>query len=208
MSDRRIEFVPHPWHGLSPGPKTPDVVDAFIEIIPTDTVKYEVDKESGYIRVDRPQKYSSHSPTLYGFIPRTYCGDKIAKFCMEKTGKQEVIGDGDPLDICVFASTPITHGSIIIPCKPIGGFRMIDKNEADDKIVAIMVDDPVYGKIEDIQECPEALINTLRHYFLTYKVMPEEEDQVVEITDTYGVVEAKQIISTSLEDYRDKFFPN
>lgn len=208
MSARRIEFVPHPWHGLSPGSQAPDNVDAFIEIIPTDTVKYEVDKESGYIRVDRPQKYSSHSPTLYGFIPRTYCGTKIAEFSKEKSGKQDLEGDGDPLDICVFMSAPVTHGSIIIPCTPIGGFRMIDKNEADDKIVAIMKGDPVYGKIKDISECPKELINTLKHYFLTYKVMPEEDDQVVEITGTYDAEEAKIVISKALEDYRDKFFPN
>lgn len=205
MQEKRMEFLPHPWHGLSPGAEAPKSLDAFIEIIPTDTVKYEIDKISGYIRVDRPQKYSSHSPTLYGFIPRTYCGPKLAAFCMQMTGKKNIVGDGDPLDICVISSSSISHGNIIIPAVPIGGFRMIDKNEADDKIIAVMKDDPVFGHITDVSECPRRLLDTLKHYFLTYKVMPEEDEEVVEITGLYGSDEAKKVIQITMQDYKDQF---
>jgi inorganic pyrophosphatase len=205
MSAQKYDYVPHPWHGLSVGENPPDIIDSFIEIIPTDTVKYEIDKVSGYIRLDRPQKYSSHSPSLYGFIPQTYCGGGIAKFCMEKTGRQNIVGDGDPLDVCVISSSAISHGSIIVPSVPIGGFRMIDRGEADDKIIAIMKGDPVYGAFKDVTELPKGLVNTLKHYFLTYKVMPHEDDAVVEIAATYGAAEAKEIILISMIDYRNKF---
>ena len=206
MKSNKSDYVLHPWHGISPGEKVPDVVDAFIEMLPTDTVKYEVDKTSGYIRLDRPQKYSNHCPALYGFVPQTYCGDKIAKFCMDKTGKKDIIGDGDPLDICVLTSSPITHGNILMSVVPIGGMRMIDKHEADDKIIAILKGDSIFGHMQDIHHCPSDLINKLKHYFLTYKVMPDEsEPPTVEITGVYDAKEAKQIIITSLQDYKDKF---
>jgi inorganic pyrophosphatase len=87
---------PHPWHGLDLGPEPPRIVHAFIEICPFDLVKYEVDKTTGYLRVDRPHRTSSQHPTLYGFIPKTYCGDKVGAL-MENAER----GDGDPLDICV-----------------------------------------------------------------------------------------------------------
>lgn len=205
---KKFDFVLHPWHGISPGKKIPNEVDAFIEMCPTDTVKYEVDKESGYIRVDRPQKYSNHCPSLYGFIPQTYCGDKVASFCMEQTGKKGIKGDGDPLDICVITTSPITHGSIIIPVFPIGGMRMIDKNEADDKIIGVLRGDMTFSHIRDIKDFPHDLINKLKHYFLTYKVLPEEDDPIVEIASVYGAEEAKKVITLSLEDYNDKFVLN
>jgi inorganic pyrophosphatase len=206
MSSQKSDFVLHPWHGISPGDKVPDSVDAFIEMLPTDTVKYEVDKDSGYIRLDRPQKYSNHCPSLYGFIPQTYCGDKVAKICMDKTGKENIEGDGDPLDICVLTSSVITHGNILMRVIPIGGMRMIDKGEADDKIIAILKGDSIFGHMQDIHHCPADLINKLKHYFLTYKAMPDEsEPPTVEITGVYGAQEAKQIILTSLQDYKDKF---
>ena len=95
---------PHPWHGLSVGPDAPRVVHAYIEITPFDSVKYEVDKESGYLRVDRPQRYSSQVPTLYGFVPQTYCASRVQ--ALSPTSSQ---GDGDSLDICVLAERPITR---------------------------------------------------------------------------------------------------
>ncbi|MCC6275496.1 MAG: inorganic pyrophosphatase [Leptospiraceae bacterium] len=203
----RVEYVMHPWHGLSFGKEYPNILDVFIEITPSDTVKYEIDKNSGYIRLDRPQKYSNRTPTLYGFIPQTYCGEKIANLCMEKTGKKNIKGDGDPLDICVLTSSPITHGNIILSVIPIGGFRMIDKNEADDKIIAVLKGDDMFGEMKNISDCPKPLIDKLRHYFLTYKLSPEQEQEnpIVEIADIYGCREAKEVILASIEDYNLKF---
>ena len=133
--------VAHPWHGLTPGDNCPEEVQSYIEMVPADTCKYETDKESGLLMLDRPQKFSNHLPCLYGFIPQTYCGNEIAKFAMEKTGREGVIGDGDPIDICVFAERTVTHGNIIVQAKTIGGFRFFDGEEADDKIIAVLKDD-------------------------------------------------------------------
>ena len=121
---------PHPWHGLDVGPEPPGLVHAFIEITPFDLVKYEVDKVTGYLRVDRPQRTSSQPPTLYGFIPRTYCGTQVA--AMMPNAKR---GDGDPLDICVLSERPITKSEVIINVRVIGGLPMLDNGEADDKII-------------------------------------------------------------------------
>jgi len=203
--EKNINFVSHPWHGISPGEKVPNELDAFVEMLPTDTVKYEVDKESGYIRLDRPQKFSNHCPSLYGFVPWTYCGNKVADFCMQKTLKKGLKGDGDPLDICIITSSYISHGNILMTVVPIGGIRMIDKNEADDKIIAVLKGDTIFGHMKDIHHCPAELIDKLRHYFLTYKVMPDEVNPVVEITGVYGADEARNVIKLSLKDYEENF---
>lgn len=200
-------FVAHPWHGIDPGPKSPEEMDVFIEMTPTDTMKYEVDKGSGYIRVDRPQKYSNQTPCLYGFIPKTHSAENSAEHCMAKTGKTGIIGDGDPIDICVLSSIPITHGNIIVTAIPIGGLRMIDKDEADDKIIAILKDDPVFAPIKDIKDLQETLVNKLRHYFLTYKAIPVvNENPPVEITEIYGKEEAITVIKAGIQDYFKHFF--
>ncbi len=101
-------FRPHPWHGLETGPDAPDIVNAYIEITPFDLMKYEVDKVSGYLRVDRPQRTSAQPPTLYGFVPRTYCDERVRK--LAPTAKR---GDGDPLDICVLNERTISRNEII-----------------------------------------------------------------------------------------------
>lgn len=198
------KFMAHPWHGISPGIDVPKVITSFIEITPHDNVKYEVDKDSGFIKVDRPQLYSNIIPALYGFIPQTYCGKHIANYCMQKTGRTGMEGDGDPLDICVMTERNIVHGNILINARPIGGFRMIDSNQADDKIVAIMQDDKVYGAWNDITEMPESLRERLLHYFLTYKQMPGTSDKAkVEITHIYGREEAYDVINCSILDYKE-----
>lgn len=196
------QFKAHPWHGIDAGERVPEIVNAFIEIVPTDSVKYEVDKESGHLKIDRPQRYSSQCPTLYGFIPQTYCGAKIGEFCSEKVGRPGIKGDGDPIDICVLTEKPILHGGILLEAVPIGGMRMIDKNEADDKIIAVLQKDLVYGRWTDISDCPPSLLDRLRHYFLTYKDIPGGGAYRVEIAETYGAEVARQIIKLSLEDYR------
>lgn len=192
----------HPWHGLSLGESAPDIVNCYIEMVPTDSVKYELDKETGLLKVDRPQKYSSLCPSLYGLLPKTYAGDRVAEFCIQKTGRKGIVGDGDPLDICILTEKVIPRGDIMLRACPIGGFRMIDKDQADDKIIGVLVDDFVYGKFKDIQDCPENLIERLRHYFLTYKDAPGKGIRQVQITHTFDAMEAKNIINLGREDYK------
>lgn len=199
------KFKSHPWHGISAGENAPQVITAFIEIVPTDTVKYEIDKESGHLKIDRPQKFSNVVPALYGFIPQTYCDVKVAEFSALKSGKTVTNGDGDPLDICVLSEKTITHGDIILQAIPIGGFRLIDKGEADDKIIAIMKDDEVFEEWKEITDCTTAVIDRLKHYFLTYKNIPGAEKPTCEITEVYGREEAYEVIKRSQEDYKNKF---
>jgi inorganic pyrophosphatase len=197
-----LRFRSHPWHGIEIGEDCPVTVNSFIEMVPTDTVKYEADKVSGYLTIDRPQKYSSILPALYGFIPQTYCGLNVAKKSAEILDRPEIIGDGDPLDICVLTEKEITHGDILVQAVPIGGFRMIDGKEADDKIIAVLKDDAVYSGYKDITDCPELVINRLKHYFLTYKDMPGEKRDC-EVTHIYNKEEAHDIISRAVKDYRN-----
>ncbi len=135
-----MPFRPHPWHGLDAGPESPSVVNAFIEITPFDSIKYEVDKTTGYLKVDRPQRGASSPPTLYGFIPRTWCDERVAKL-----SPGALRGDGDPLDICVISERPIARSEVILSARVVGGLRMIDGGEADDKIVAVLVSDAIWS---------------------------------------------------------------
>ena len=199
-----LRYKAHPWHGIDIGDEAPRIVTCYIEVVPTDTVKYEVDKASGFLKIDRPQKFSNTVPALYGFIPQTFCGKKMADFSASRAGKNDVKGDGDPLDICVLTEKEITHGDILVKAKPIGGLRMFDKNEADDKIIAVLKNDAVYGGFDDISELPEGVVNRLKHYFLTYKMLPGEPP-TSEITHVYGAEDALRVIELSIEDYNDKF---
>src|SRR5688500_13974528 len=114
MKPSKTTHQAHPWHGISPGERCPEEEEAFIEIVPTDTVKYEHDKASGHLRIDRPHRYSSLCPTLYGFIPRTYCAEQVAARCMERTSRKGIQGDGDPLDICVLTEKTFGHASFLL----------------------------------------------------------------------------------------------
>ena len=198
-------FQSHPWHGIPLGEGAPDQVTAYIELVPTDTVKYEVDKVTGHLKLDRPQEYSNVCPTPYGFLPQTYCGADVAAYARAKTGRNDVVGDEDPLDICVLTEKVLANGNILLQARPIGGFRMIDHGEADDKIIAVLAGDALFGPFEDISDCPEALIQRLRHYFLTYKQVPGEGPRECEITDIYGAEEAREVIRRSQKDYTEKF---
>ena len=190
---------PHPWHGLKVGDDLPNVVNAYIEMTPFDSVKYEVDKATGYMRVDRPQLTSSMPPTLYGFIPRTYCGERIAE--LSPKSKQ---GDGDPLDICVITERPINRGEVIVKARIIGGVQMVDNGEADDKIIAVLDDDPFWANAQSLDDIPRTLRLRLRHYFLTYKLVPEEEHPVT-IELIYGRDQAIKVLEAAMEDYVDEF---
>ncbi len=196
-----LRYKSHPWHGVDIGENAPEVVTSFIEVIPSDTIKYEIDKKSGYLMIDRPQRFSNIVPALYGFIPQTLCRDEVAAYCMEKTGRTGIVGDDDPLDICVLTEREITHGNILVHAKPIGGMRMIDGGEADDKIIAVLDNDEVYGQWDDILDIPEPILNRLKHYFLTYKQLPDEKP-MCEITHMYGCEEAKAVIKRSQVDYQ------
>lgn len=195
-----LRYKSHPWHGIEVGPNTPDIITSFVEIVPTDAVKYEIDKTSGYLKIDRPMKYSTTIPALYGFVPQTYCGESVAKFANEPND-DSIKGDGDPLDICILTEKPVTHGDIIVEAIPIGGIQLIDGDEADDKIIAVLKGDAVYGSMSDIKDCPENVINRLEHYFLSYKDMPGESHHC-KIKQTYGAEMAKKVIKASIKDYK------
>jgi inorganic pyrophosphatase len=190
---------PHPWHGLEAGPDAPRVVNAYIEITPFDLMKYEVDKATGYLRVDRPQRTSSHPPALYGFIPQTYCGERIARLA---PGCDR--GDGDPLDICVMSERPITHSEVLLRARVVGGLKLVDRGEADDKIIAVLEGDYVWGAAQELEDLPAALLERLEHYFATYKLVPGEPATIT-IAGRYNYAHAADVIRASLEDYRDTF---
>ena len=193
------QYRPHPWHGISPGPALPTLVTAYIEITPIDGIKYEIDKETGYLKVDRPQLTSSLPPALYGFIPQTYCHARVGNI----SGKK-LKGDGDPLDICVFSERTIGRSDVLVPARVIGGFRMVDKGEADDKIIAVLENDPYCSKILDIENLHPMILQRLQHYFLTYKLVPNQAPAVV-IDETYGLEAAQKVILASREDYKEHF---
>lgn len=196
----------HPWHGIEIGEKCPEVVNVFIEMLPSDDMKYEIDKESGHMILDRPQQYSNQCPALYGFVPQTLCLDSVAEYAKSQSNKQEtVVGDNDPLDICVLSERPIQHSGLVLQARPIGGFRMFDKGEADDKIIAVLVKDSAYGHCNDITDVPIAIINRLKHYFLTYKQSPDLPEPVCEISEVYGKSVAFEVIRRSIADYNTYF---
>jgi inorganic pyrophosphatase len=190
---------PHPWHGLEVGKDPPHLVHAYIEITPFDRVKYEIDKVTGYLRVDRPQRTSSQPPALYGFIPRTFCGRRVGERCPGCD-----LGDGDPLDICVISERPISKSEVILDARVVGGIRMIDQGEADDKIVAVLQNDSFWGDVMDIADLPSALIERLRHYFGTYKLVPGRESEF-SIEETYGRDDALWVVEAAIEDYGSEY---
>lgn len=191
----------HPWHGITAGENAPDILNVFVEMVPTDTVKYEIDKYTGHLKVDRPQKFSNVCPSLYGFVPQTICREEVAKFTMERTGEKDIEGDNDPLDICVLTERPINHGSVILTAIPIGGFRLFDGGEADDKIIAVLENDAAYSGYNDLSEVPTAIVDRLRHYFLTYKQSPDSSHAPITISHVYGRSEAHEVIRRAMVDY-------
>lgn len=193
----------HPWHGIDLGDNVPEEVRAFIEMVPTDTVKYEVDKASGYLSLDRPQKFSNIVPSLYGFLPKTYCSDKMAELSNKSLARYDIEGDGDPLDICVLTEKDVTHGDIIVTARPIGGLRLLDNGQADDKIIAVLKNDAVYGQYRDIDDLPKDITRRLIHYFTTYKDIPGDNTQRMKFICTYGAQVAHDVILRSMEDYQN-----
>ncbi len=190
---------PHPWHGLEIGVNAPSVVQAYIEITPFDLMKYEIDKTTGYLRVDRPQRSSSQCPALYGFVPRTYCDKHVAKLSISAER-----GDGDPLDICVVTERPINRSEVLVNARIVGGLDVNDGGEADDKIIAVLENDYVWGKAEDISELPPVLVERLRHYFATYKMIPGEPSKLT-VERMYGREHALQVVEAAMLDYYEEY---
>lgn len=199
MTSEYSRSRPHPWHGLGPGPNPPAELDAYVEITPFDLVKYEVDKASGYLKVDRAQRTSSLPPALYGFIPQTYAGARVAALMPGAAG-----GDHDPLDICVLSERPIARAEVIVGARVVGGIPMVDGGLADDKIIGILRDDPVFGHIREIEQVPDVLVGRLLHYFSTYKLRPATSGAVT-VGKPYGRTHAEAVVAAALQDYRAEF---
>ena len=194
-----FRWRPHPWHGLEVGPAPPAIVNTYVEITPFDTVKYEIDKTTGYLRIDRPQRSSSHPPALYGFVPRTYCGERVG--ALLPAAKR---GDGDPLDICVLSERPIQRSEVILEARVLGGLPMVDGEEADDKIIAVLANDEYWLDAKELDDVPSVLIERLRHYFLTYKLVPGRASDV-EVGEAYGREHAEAVVRAAMQDYDEAF---
>jgi len=188
---------PHPWHGVAAGPEPPEIVLAYVEITPFDLVKYEIDKVNGFLRVDRPQRTSAQPPSLYGFIPRTLCGRRVGA---HTPGAKQ--GDGDPLDICVLSERPITAREILVKAKVIGGLAMLDGEDADDKIVAVLTSDFVWGEVDDLAQLPTVLVERLRHYFSTYKLLPNQTPTTIMPYDKHH---AHLVVTAAMADYDELY---
>src|SRR3954465_269173 len=175
--------VLHPWHGASFGSRAPQKVNALIEIPQGSRAKYEVDKTTGLLRLDRVIYSSFHYPVNYGFIPQTL-------------GQ-----DGDPLDILVLCSQSI-QSLCLVDATVIGNMQMIDSGEKDDKIIAVATKDPSVNHISSIEDMPKHFINELRNYFEQYKVL---ENKQVQIEDFQDKEMAYQIIAEAIDFYKEKF---
>lgn len=201
MSDANTfyRWRPHPWHGLEVGRRPPRLVHAYIELTPFDLIKYEVDKSTGYLRVDRPQRTSSQPPALYGFIPQTFCAARVCALSPNATQ-----GDEDPLDICVLSERAFNRAEVIVNAKVVGGLQVVDGGEADDKIIAVLENDYLFGEMADISELPEILIERLGHYFATYKMVLGEESRLT-VEGSYDHQHALQVVEAAIEDYEEAF---
>ena len=176
----------NPWHKVSPGKKVPETVNGIIEIPKNTRAKYELDKESGLLIMDRVLYSSMYYPANYGFIPQTYCDDH------------------DPLDILVLSQITVVP-MCIVSAKVIGVMRMLDNGELDDKIIAVAENDMSVNHIEDIKDLPNHFLSELRNFFEDYKKLENKTVQVEEFQDRNTAME---IIRQSLEDYRVKFGEN
>jgi inorganic pyrophosphatase len=178
--------VLHPWHGVQPGENSPRIVNAIIEIPQGSRCKYEIDKPSGLLRLDRIIYSSFHYPVNYGFIPQTYGGDK------------------DPLDILVITTLPV-QPLTLMDAKVIGVMQMVDGGDADDKIIAVAANDPGVNHYNNIEELPKHFFDELRHFFEEYKRL---ENKVVEVDEFKDKATALLIIQEAINFYKTTFLQN
>ena len=171
------------------------MVNAYIEIVPTDAVKYQLDKPSGHLRVDRPQRFSSMCPTPYGFIPQTFCGVRWRGSANRARDAKAVRGDGDPLDICVLTERPAAHGDFFVRARPSAACAMIDGNEADDKIIRGSRIRCYLRPPPGHRDAPAGLIDRLKHYFPSYKQLPQEAPRRVEMAEIYNREGASEVFA-------------
>jgi inorganic pyrophosphatase len=179
----RTTQVLHPWHGATPGKNCPRIVNALIEIPQGSRTKYEIDKPTGLLKLDRVIYSSFHYPVNYGFIPQTL-GE-----------------DGDPLDILVFCSQSI-QSLCLVEAKVIGNMQMIDTGEKDDKIIAVALKDPSVNHISSLDDMPRHFMSELRNFFEQYKVLEEKQVQIEDFQDEDA---AFRIINEATEFYKQKF---
>jgi inorganic pyrophosphatase len=173
----------HPWHDISYGVNAPETVTAIIEIPKGSRAKYELDKDSGLLRLDRVLYSSVYYPANYGFIPRTYCDDH------------------DPLDILILSQINF-EPLCLVDARVIGVMRMLDQNEADDKIIAVASQDMSVNHITDITELPSHFISEMKHFFEEYKTL---EHKTVSVEDFLGKDFAQNIVRQSITDYQSMF---
>lgn len=174
------------WHNIDPKLITPDDFNALIEIPKESRCKYELDKDTGLIRLDRVLYTSTHYPQNYGFIPRTYADDR------------------DPLDVLVITSAPV-YPMTLIRAYPIGVMRMIDNGDVDDKIIAIPFSDPTYSNIKVVDDLPPHIFDEIVHFFSVYKQL---EGKTTAVDSLLGVADAKRIIQEAIDGYKEKFPEN
>lgn len=168
------------WHDINPKRITAERFHAVIEIPKGGKNKYEMDKETGMLKLDRVLFTSTHYPANYGFIPRTYAKD------------------GDPIDVLVLCSETILPMTLV-ECKPIGVLRMIDDNKNDEKIIAVPVNDPNYNVYNDIKDLPKHRFDEIRHFFQVYKML--EKGKETEIKSISGAEKAKEVVQIAIESY-------
>ncbi len=195
----------HPWHGVKVGPNPPEKVNVYVELVPQDGIKYELDKESGLLKVDRPQRFSSYSPAPYGMIPKTYCGKRVSRIMGEDIDSPGLKGDKDPLDIMVLTEKIIPHGDILLTARPLGGLGLLDRGEADDKIIAVLEDDAVYSRYSCLSDLPEGIVTRIKHYFLSYKTGPDDAEPKCTVETIYERDKAGEIIEAACRDYDELF---
>lgn len=195
-----FRWRPHPWHGLDLGKNAPSVVNLYLELTPFDSMKYEVDKITGYLRLDRPQLGSSLPPCSYGFIPRTYSAKRVAALARGAT-----IGDKDPLDVFLISEPPITRAEIVVSARILGGLRTIDGGEVDDKLIAVLEKDPVWERATQFSDLPTGLIARIRHYLTTSKQAPGPGPAPVKVEESYDRDHARQVVEAGVADYIEHY---
>ncbi len=176
-------MIKHPWHEISVGENVPELVNAVIEIPKDCQLKYELDKDTGMLKLDRVLYSAVHYPGDYGFVPQT------------------LWSDGDPLDIIILTGRPVVPMTLA-EARPIGVFKMIDGNEEDDKILAVYECDPRFKEFRDITDVPKHIIEEIKHFFENYKQL---QGKTCKILDIQGVASAKKVIEESIEIYKKKY---